>query len=375
MNIENLNKYELIKNYKELCAILGIEEKGGRGKTLQLKELARFFKFHKVGHKYIIDEIYEQPLRKVDKRVMANKVGKNNLYCKDIQSLIIDILARSSQERVYLSTNSFLKKLDMINNNYNDGRKNISKLSEIINVPKQYCYDFYYSTNNKLRDKLETALKSLRNRALISWEYCITVCIRTVDLELNELEAVRLDKSDKLLKKVKVIHRRATANERKLIVEIENEELERLGCDDMQQVFLSGEWTNFKKRVNQKLLYEANIEYYYNSYDVVYNTKNILKEINSNTINRADNTTGANLNNNICKFICNTAKTVNKRAKRNIENDKACNLDYLHAREEYINYTEILTNTVISKEAEDIREKLKEELELDKQSQQISLNI
>lgn len=50
---------QVFKNYKELCAYMGEETKGGTEKMSQLRRWGCLFSWHKNGHKIIIDEIFE----------------------------------------------------------------------------------------------------------------------------------------------------------------------------------------------------------------------------------------------------------------------------------------------------------------------------
>lgn len=62
------------KNYKELCNVMDWKTTGGKSKQLQLKDLERFCKYHKEGNKFIIDEVFENPLLKEE-----NKRNSGNL--------------------------------------------------------------------------------------------------------------------------------------------------------------------------------------------------------------------------------------------------------------------------------------------------------
>ena len=68
MNINKLKVEQVIKNYKELCALLGIEPCAGNSKKSQLKELERYINYHKEGNKFIVDEIYTNVKEKEDLR-------------------------------------------------------------------------------------------------------------------------------------------------------------------------------------------------------------------------------------------------------------------------------------------------------------------
>ena len=78
-----------VRNYFALCDLLRIEPHNGNQKKCQLKEVERYIKYEKDGHKFIILEIYERPLPKEDKRKLGINRGnytvpsKNYLVNKD----------------------------------------------------------------------------------------------------------------------------------------------------------------------------------------------------------------------------------------------------------------------------------------------------
>ena len=123
MNIDNLKEYlqktNIIPNYKALCIILEIMVSAGDSKKSQLREIERFFRYHKEGNKFIIDEIYLEPLEKVDGR--KDTKGNNNVYGKYIEQLVLDLLVQKYQttkeRKIYLSRDKMLRALDMINDN------------------------------------------------------------------------------------------------------------------------------------------------------------------------------------------------------------------------------------------------------------------
>lgn len=91
MKINELYKGQVVKNYRELCKILNIKQTGGSAKKSQMKELARFVKYHKDGNKIIIDEIYKEPLEKINGRIEAIKLrAKNNSDWKIYDNLNIE---------------------------------------------------------------------------------------------------------------------------------------------------------------------------------------------------------------------------------------------------------------------------------------------
>ena len=50
---------QVFKNYKELCAYMGEEVKGGTEKMSQMRKWGYLFSWHKEGYKIIIDEVFE----------------------------------------------------------------------------------------------------------------------------------------------------------------------------------------------------------------------------------------------------------------------------------------------------------------------------
>lgn len=108
----------VVKNYREMCRILNEQVCEGNSKKAQLKEWARYFLWEKKGQKFIILDIYDEPLPKDDGR--ANK----NIYATYIEVILVKILAKqkNSKDPFYFTTNQMWKLLGMINNNY----KNIS---------------------------------------------------------------------------------------------------------------------------------------------------------------------------------------------------------------------------------------------------------
>ena len=80
-----LNKLEIgmiVKNYKELCDILEVPQKGGRSKVLQLEDLQKYMKYEKEGHKFIIKEILSTQYVEVDDRGLNPNSHKNKLGYK-----------------------------------------------------------------------------------------------------------------------------------------------------------------------------------------------------------------------------------------------------------------------------------------------------
>ena len=315
MKIKNLTVGKVIKNYKSLCEILEIEARTGKGRILNHKEFDRYFEYEKQGQKYIITKIYDTPKEKIDNR-SNNRGGNNTVFADDIEKLILNMLSKSKDDTVTIARGQLYKALSMCNENYLLGRSNISKLSEIIELPKSAIYEFYDNNSSKLRDTVERNLRRLRSRALITWKNTTTVAVTEIDIELNELGEPIYDKRTKSIRhKVKTIHRLADKFEEKLILKYEEETLKEMNLDTIQKVFLLGKWKYFKQQVEDKLRENnTNIDYYYDSYTITFNNdsvKNYVKKLSYNDIQDIKN----NINHNMVESI---KKSTMKR------HDKAC---------------------------------------------------
>ena len=78
----------IIKNYKVLCRdYLEVDPKSGNSKVYHLKELGRFCKYHKEGQKIIIDNVFDNPIEKIERR---GSHPNNKPKIKKYNSLKID---------------------------------------------------------------------------------------------------------------------------------------------------------------------------------------------------------------------------------------------------------------------------------------------
>lgn len=75
----------VVKNYKELCQLLGVGVKTGKSRQLQEKEFLRFFDYEKMQHsnEYIILDVYPEPLP------TGSKGYRNTLFVNQLKILIL----------------------------------------------------------------------------------------------------------------------------------------------------------------------------------------------------------------------------------------------------------------------------------------------
>lgn len=368
LKIENLQSGMMLKNYKELCEVLGVKPKTGNTKIAQLKEFERHFSYTKQGHKIIINEVFNMAKDKIENR------GTKGKYTNDIQDLIISILAQSDSEEIALSTNVLLKKCNMVNQNFSLGRKNVPKLSELTNISEAEIYDYYDTTQTNLKGALETALNRLRRRAVAMWKKDIYVAKVEADEEgYNMLGEIKLNVGDsfkdKVSVKVKQVHRQATKEEKAIILDTEKHVMQQMKCKDLQEVFLKGKWNEFKKIALHIIKHEFNLNilYYYDCYVLNYSNKVIKAEMKD--IKDKINVTSKNLNDKVKKAIVESAETKHNNAVNKIEEfeyrlstKEPNSKDKLRATKNYIANVKIFRDTVIDTNAKDLQEELKQKV-------------
>lgn len=244
MKIENLQEGQVLKNYKELCEVLDIPIKSGNTKKSQLKELECYVKYHKQGNAFVIDEIYNNPLPKIDNRIDGN----NSIYANYIDKLILHECNRTYNSKynyILLSMNGLLLQLHMINKNYTVGIKNINQFSNFYKIPVETIHDFYDSTYKRNKSLVESALNRLSKKSLIFWTNVYKVALKNGE------------------------HRLATDREIEVFLNIEQEVYELMGYESKKEVFLNGQWNYYIKKVNGILRERTDFSYYYKNYKII----------------------------------------------------------------------------------------------------------
>ena len=304
----------IVKNYKLMCHLLQQEQKiSGQGKNYQFDQWKQYFNWEKQGNKFIITEIYEEPILKPD-------IKGNSIYNVYIEKLILDLLVQKYQsddefnKRIYLSRDQMLESLNMVNRNYHFIKYNANDTANFIKVDSANIKEFYDINNRNFNDAVERALKRLSSKFLVNWQLVQTVAVNT---EKEEEEEIYNWKKEEFVPKE--IHRDATTEERELIILYESIVAEEMGFDKKQNIFLCGKWLEFTRNVCNRLQENGtNILYYYKSYDIVFHKKVIqeLDKINQYLlISEERKDTKNTLNNVVVEQIEKNTKTRHDKAK------------------------------------------------------------
>lgn len=376
LNEINLSKFsvgQIIKNYKVFCELLGEEVKSGsKGKQYQMKEWERYFNFTKSGQKFIIQEIYTEPKPKIDNRGGNNKIK----YIEIIERLILDLLVQSKKKgHIFLSKNKLLRELTMVNVNYAECKKRIPKLSQFMSIDEQNILEFYDSAGRTLEGNLESALNSLDRQSLIQWSKVKTVVFVNSKFETNNQNSVKhqaykdFDEFGEEINKYDAKHitqqtrpRKATKEETQLILKVEKEAMNRLEVKDKSEVIKIGKWDRFQKDVKETLLDEANIAFYYNSYEIICNEEHIFMQWKM--LERQEKKDcKETLNSNVADRIKGNMNKRHDKAVYKIESPLGIFADIKskrRANSEYMKDNEQLVDTLIKSDAKSINHEVRE---------------
>ena len=232
INVNNLQEGMVIKNYKELCALLGENVKGGDSKKAQIKEFEQYFSYHKEGNKFVVDKIHERVLEKVDKR------RDKSIYMDFTEALIIHSLSNSTEQILYFSLVELSENIGMVNNDFKYSKKDTDYLwMDWIDFNS-----FIRNTKAELKRIIDRCLKSMQNRRLINFSY----------------GKIIIGKDETL--------RRATAEEEKVLLDIEGRAMTLMGRISYLQLEAKKLVDEFNNKVRELIIKEASIENFKSSF-------------------------------------------------------------------------------------------------------------
>ena len=284
MNLTNLSVGMKIKNYKELCKLLGESEKGGKGKSYQIKDWNRHFDFERSGHEYIITEIHKTP--KV-------KSIENSIYRTYIELLLAYELSQREGYTHDYTRPSLYMILGMTNPNfhYNYYSNQVQSLIEEKNVPKWQVNKFKSRSRKKLYSILASALNSMKSRKLLEYD---ELRIIVEQIESNE------------------VHRVATYAERKEIQRIERNILEQMGYAKINHIHKDVDRRTYFKKVDSAVNDLHGWNYVYKKLKLIYDHEQMessIPEIQDELESKIRNYS-IELNDTIISFINNQARSL-----------------------------------------------------------------
>lgn len=280
---------DVISNYPELCERLNqpVLRSGSNTFKAQLKKFERYFKWEKHGRKFVILDIYDEPLTKKDGR----KDGRNSIYIQFIETILLMYLSYQRDYRAYFTKTQLWRLLGMINENYkkislDDLNKEFQ--TDHVEVSKFELGKFYQRSNQRLTPILMSALHNLDNRCLIRWESQTIIVIKS-DEDGSKEEHVIADDI-----------------QRKWILRAEKQILNEMGMYSKNHVHCSFRENEYYKKLNSLLSEEHGWSYTYNRFKIIYNKPDVQNAVKQNEIRLAR----AMLNQKIVDALDKNAETV-----------------------------------------------------------------
>lgn len=203
MDIDKLQVGMIVKNYKELCSLLDEPVKDGNSKKAQLKEFERYFRYHKEGNKFVIDEIYGV--------VQARRTNRIELpYKEEVRAVVLSAILNSINSSkwcehvkddryvTYMTNGEFSKTFSLYNNNNMSlAQTNAKSFSNTIKVDEYELRKMLNNYKSQDRHLIESSLKFLSNKHLITWYKIKRVLKRCDDgrdcwFEMTKEENIRM---------------------------------------------------------------------------------------------------------------------------------------------------------------------------------------
>ena len=265
LDTSKLTEGQIFDTYPELCRTLGCEVYGGYQKTKQLKDFGRYFNYEKDGKKFIITEIYPEPMSE------EYRIAANAKYVAFIQNILLSYLSQQEEEIVYITQQQLWTILGMVNNKYflmraPHRKEDLMKLSDDMTM-----FDithFFSRSGMKFQDIIKTSLDSLKRRKLLLYErpYRIGELISDDDFFFHS----------------GVVYREATDNEKKYILRTEKKIMNGLGFSDSFKLHASDKCITYYDKLEKTFKEEKGWNNVYLCYKFIYDKNNILEEINEN---------------------------------------------------------------------------------------------
>lgn len=257
INTSNITVGQRIKNFKELCSALHIPEKyqtcGGKQRQSLLKDIQRYMKYERSGQAYIIQEIYEMPIPKIDNRVRG-------IYLDNIEPLLYCILYEDSQHNGHRNAKKkkcvktmlqWYQAVGLCNLKYKDSTSS-NKFFKDMNIEYFYRNHFYFTIDGKMKQILYSSLNSLKKRKIIDYN--------------EKLELYFTDYT----------HEIASQKSEAIIRSMEQDLVKEKGVANMYQLKIVGKTRGFYNKIVERLREKAKTD---NNYFEFYNLSFYYKVI------------------------------------------------------------------------------------------------
>lgn len=158
-----------VNSYKILCELLRVKPKsGGCSKKAHLKEMECYFKYHKEGNTFVIDEIYTQPLERTENRGGHNAIFKDSML-QDMLKMII--FQSENNYEIAIPKHLLHSQLGLVNKYYDYYRKNPKELVEMNKeLDLEQTEYFFDGVNRTVENVVKRDLDRIAKEGVITWK-------------------------------------------------------------------------------------------------------------------------------------------------------------------------------------------------------------
>lgn len=256
MDVKKLKVGMEVKNYKELCELVGVKVRNGsNSKKKQFEEFKRYFEWEKIRYSFKITKIYSKPRAFTEQEM--------------IELLLLHLLATNDNDDKYsivTTRKSLYEKLQMVNSNYKYFGNHAKEVANYKRIPELVVLDTKTSINGTLKNKLANTLKNLSERKILFYSDVYII-------SYNQRAKVSPNFENSACRRV------ATKEESRLCVGIEGDVLKELKCDTYNDIIIQRKEKIYNNRIKEELS-KHNINSFYRAIEIVFIERRVPDLVN-----------------------------------------------------------------------------------------------
>lgn len=184
--IENLVVGE-IYTYPQLCKMFGDKQRSGPSRVAQLKNWYSFFRWsNPTKQKYLIEEIYAEPIEIIDGRRFngGNPTGK--FY--ELDDLIVDAL---NSETLQTTITGLAIRVGLLSENYKTHRRGFSKFAKVNGFTTEFVGEYMHNINSHVIRAFERSMERLVKSGHIAMESEYLLVLKDRTSRVISVEEIR----------------------------------------------------------------------------------------------------------------------------------------------------------------------------------------
>lgn len=171
--IHTVSDDTVFKSYSDFCQHFEIKPTGGNTKNAVIAELSRCCTWKNEGNKFIITEIFDFPLPKIDEKFLSSKFYPPCFYL-----LLVFLAERYSHDEneksCYLTQREIMEIISICNDYYGNAYSNSESIEEELNKDSESIY-FKEIALSYLYKLTQRILESLQSRNFLTFDEVIMV--------------------------------------------------------------------------------------------------------------------------------------------------------------------------------------------------------